>query len=97
MDYTVILPANKILCVACTTTPLPSFLSEVDRPAFVPNSVKAIFPAHLEQPGTCHHEVIVDFGTELGPMFSKIADDYQKQIEAEAHDLATLECDQVGA
>lgn len=95
----IILPPTDILLTACTNTPLPSFLSEIDRPKYVPNCVIAIFPAHLQGEGTgsCHHQVLVHFGHDLGEIFAKIADDYQKQIEAEAHDLATLECDQVGA
>ena len=92
--YTPILPATDILIVACPTSPLPVFYTEADRPDYVHKWVKAIFPAHLEGT-TYHHTCIVSFGSELGEMFSQIAEAHAREIEQEAHELSSLECDYV--
>lgn len=91
MAYTTILPAQYILVIACPVSPLPVFYTEADRPAYVSKWVRAIFPAHIERPGSCHHTCIVEFGTDLGELFAQIAEDYARQLEAEAHDLATMD------
>jgi hypothetical protein len=91
MKNTVILPPDAILVVAVPNSPLPSFFSIHDRPAYVPATVKAIFPAHLETEIGCYHTCIVEFGCNLADVFSQIAAEYALQIEREAYELSHLE------
>ena len=90
-DYTTILPPRGILLIAVPSSPLPVFFSKEDRPAYVPESVTAIFPAHLETGASFYHTCIVDHCSDLGGLFSVIAAEYAAEIEREAHELSRLD------
>ena len=85
-----------MLFIACPDSPLPVFLHPDQRPAYVPEWVEAIFPAHLETSISFHHRVIVRYASDLSDTFSRIAEAHAREIEQEAHELSGLECDFVG-
>lgn len=89
--FTTILPGDGILIVAVTPSELPVFFSAATRPDFVPETVKAIFPAHLENQHGYYHHCVVAFGSALDTLFSRIAKEHAEQVEQEAHELARLE------
>lgn len=89
--FTTILPGDGIFIVAVTPSELPVFFTAATRPEFVPETVKAIFPAHLQNGHGYYHHCIVAFGSELGSLFSRIAASHAAQVEQEAHELARLE------
>lgn len=91
MDYTTILSTDAILITAVPVSPLPVFFTKETRPAFVPEFVKAIFPAHLVTESGHYHVCIVVFAQNLGETFSRIAEAYAKEIEQEAHELSHAE------
>ena len=88
MDYTTILSADGIMITAVPTSPLPVFFTKETRPAFVPEFVKAIFPAHLISEGGHYHVCIVTFANNLSETFSRIAAAYAGEVEQEAHELS---------
>jgi hypothetical protein len=91
MKDTIILQGNGILVVSVTNSRLPSFFSIHDRPAYVPATVVAIFPAHLVTISGHYHQCIVEYGDALDEMFSKIAKDFEREVEQEAHELSSAE------
>ena len=90
MKHTTILPGDGILIIACPASALPVFFSHDSRPAYVSDRVRAIFPAH-SRGASFHHTCIVEYGNDLGEMFSEIAEQYAAEVEREAHELSFAE------